>query len=144
MRQIKDSRVKSFNTFDEAMQFVKYGIEKPLVEACKYATQIQLVYKVLVIIDTIYTAPGNAVQTPEKSLYRGPKSQDLVLFRKLIEQDKVDLVVDTIWKNPRYLIGAGDTPTILKVSKMIKHFFYEVPYIIFNEQQKYVYVLTLT
>lgn len=51
----------------------------------------------------------------EKSLYRGPKSQDLVTFRKLIEQNKVDAVLETVWKNPRYLIGSGDTPTILKV-----------------------------
>lgn len=58
------------------------------------------------------------MQTPEKSLHSGPKSQDLVLFRKNIEQGHIEKVIDTIWKNPRYLIGAGDTPTILKVTEM--------------------------
>lgn len=57
------------------------------------------------------TANGN-----DKPAYRGPKSQELVQFRKLIEQSKYDQVRDTVWRNPRYLIGSGDTPALLKES----------------------------
>lgn len=54
---------------------------------------------------------------PEKvSSFRGPTSQELVKFRKAIEQDNYETVFDTIWSNPRYLIGSGDTPSILKES----------------------------
>lgn len=50
------------------------------------------------------------------SSYRCPISQELVKFRKSIEQGNYDLVYTTVWANPRYLIGSGDTPTILKES----------------------------
>lgn len=40
----------------------------------------------------------------------------MVKFRKAIEQGNYDSVHDTIWTNPRYLIGSGDTPSILKES----------------------------
>lgn len=52
----------------------------------------------------------------DKPSFRGPKSQELVQFRKLIEQSKYDQVRDTAWKNPRFLIGSGDTPALLKES----------------------------
>lgn len=58
------------------------------------------------------------VQSPERSVFSGPKSQDLVLFRKNIEQGNIHKVIETIWLNPRYLVGAGDTPTILKVTEI--------------------------
>lgn len=58
--------------------------------------------------------------TPERgekiSSFRGPTSQELVKFRKSIEQGNYDTVSDTIWANPRYLVGSGDTPSILKES----------------------------
>lgn len=60
-------------------------------------------------------ANGSAPAT-EKPSFRGPKSQELVQFRKLIEQSKYELVRETVWRNPRFLIGSGDTPALLKES----------------------------
>jgi hypothetical protein len=50
----------------------------------------------------------------EKSIFKAPKSQELVKFRKEIEANNLQSVYDTIWANPRYLISSGDTPSILK------------------------------
>lgn len=40
----------------------------------------------------------------------------MIKFRKCIEQGNHQSVYETVWSNPRYLIGSGDTPTILKES----------------------------
>lgn len=50
------------------------------------------------------------------SSFRAPSSQELVKFRKLIEQGDIENVHKTFWSNPRYLVSSGDTPTILKES----------------------------
>ena len=50
----------------------------------------------------------------EKSLFVAPKSQDLVAFRKEIEANNLQVVYETIWNNPRFLVSSGDTPSILK------------------------------
>lgn len=50
----------------------------------------------------------------EKSNFPAPKSQDLVKFRKEIEQNNVQKVYEIICTNPRYLVSSGDTPAILK------------------------------
>lgn len=48
--------------------------------------------------------------------FRGPTSQELVKFRKMIEQADLESARNLIWSNPRYLVSSGDTPTILKES----------------------------
>jgi ankyrin repeat and LEM domain-containing protein 2 len=50
----------------------------------------------------------------EKSCFPAPKSQELVKFRKEIEQNNVQKVYEMIYSNPRYLVSSGDTPAILK------------------------------
>lgn len=61
-------------------------------------------------------SPPTPAVVSDKPAFRSLKSQELVLFRKMIEQGKLDAVAEAAWKNPRYLIGSGDTPSILKVS----------------------------
>lgn len=71
-------------------------------------------------IKLLSSLPFTAITQPERgekaSSFRGPTSQELVKFRKCIEQGNCEAVYDTIWMNPRYLIGSGDTPSILKES----------------------------
>lgn len=50
----------------------------------------------------------------EKTVFRAPTKQELTKFRKLIEENNLDMINHTIWKNPRYLVSSGDTPTSLK------------------------------
>ncbi|KAG4077850.1 hypothetical protein HA402_013784 [Bradysia odoriphaga] len=91
----KEARLKEFKTNEEAVNFSKNGMA------------------VLPINTTMSSSPSTV---HDKSPFRGPKTQELVAFRKSIEQGKLDVVRETIWNNPRYLIGSGDTPTILKES----------------------------
>ena len=57
----------------------------------------------------------NLALEAEKSAFKGPKIQDLVQLRKLIEKGDVDAVSSLVWSNPRYLISGADTPVILHV-----------------------------
>ncbi|KAL1428825.1 hypothetical protein MTO96_002544 [Rhipicephalus appendiculatus] len=50
----------------------------------------------------------------KSSNYRAPKSQDLVQLRKAIEAGDATFFKQSVWSNPRYLVGSGDTPTILQ------------------------------
>lgn len=50
----------------------------------------------------------------ERSAFPAPKSQELVQFRKEIEQNNLQKVYEMIHMNPRYLVSSGDTPAILK------------------------------
>ena len=49
------------------------------------------------------------------SSFKTPTVQELMSFRKLIEQDKRAEVLEAIRRNPKYLIASGDTPAILQV-----------------------------
>lgn len=54
----------------------------------------------------------------EKTLFKAPKAQELVKFRKAIEIGDLELVKKYVDENPRYLISNGDTPSILQVSDL--------------------------
>lgn len=99
IKEQKKARFKVFKTREEAENFAINGAEQIYNE-----------------IPTTPTAPSNP-RPPNngESKFRGPSSQALVLFRKLIENGDLLKVKQTVWDNPRYLISSGDTPSILKV-----------------------------
>lgn len=68
-------------------------------------------------IDFFLVAPPLSqppMKSLEKSNFPGIKPQQYVAFRKEIEQNNVQKVYEMICTNPRYLVGSGDTPSILK------------------------------
>ncbi|XP_030371351.1 uncharacterized protein LOC115621757 [Scaptodrosophila lebanonensis] len=50
----------------------------------------------------------------ERPPFRAPTKHELIEFRKHIEAGNCKQVKRLVWKNPRYLISSGDTPTTLK------------------------------
>ena len=52
--------------------------------------------------------------TDPVSNFKGPTPQELVKFRNFIERGLRQEFLETVLKNPRYLIGPGDTPVILQ------------------------------
>ncbi|KAL8583378.1 hypothetical protein ACOMHN_035360 [Nucella lapillus] len=59
------------------------------------------------------TNSNNLALEAEKSAFKGPKVQELLQFRRLVEKGDTESVKMTVWSNPRYLITGADTPVIL-------------------------------
>lgn len=135
MKHRKEARMRTFSSRTDATQFATYGIhipnlilnshEKMLLRNSELATRSAIKASmqpvgpsngfVKQLTKDTEIANSNSSNS-DRPNHRGPKSQELVQFRKLIEQGKQDQVSDMVWKNPRYLIGSGDTPSLLKES----------------------------
>ncbi|CAK9809848.1 Ankyrin repeat and LEM domain-containing protein 2 [Anthophora quadrimaculata] len=96
IKEFKTGRLKSFKKQSEAEEYARTGFEKT-----NYVNNT--------IIPT--TVP---VIEEKANNFKTPRSQELVCFRKLIKDGDLCAVKTTIWGNPRYLIGSGDTPAILQ------------------------------
>lgn len=97
IKEFKTGRLKSFKKCSEAEEYAKTGFEKT---NCVNNTLV----------------PSTAPTVEEKSSnFKAPRSQELVCFRNLIKDGDLYAVKNTVWGNPRYLIGSGDTPAILHV-----------------------------
>lgn len=88
IKEVKTARFKSFASRDDATYFATYGST---------------------------SGPGNPSVVAESTPFRSPKRPEVYAFRKLVEVDDLQSVERIIWENPRYLIGIGDTPTIMQV-----------------------------
>ncbi|XP_042883967.1 uncharacterized protein LOC122260656 isoform X2 [Penaeus japonicus] len=95
MKKYRGSRFKAFRSYEEALQFAENGPDVAITQ------------------DTGNGPDGN-LNAERPSPFRGPKSQDLVKFRKSIEKDDMSYFMKCINENPRYLVSSGDTPAILQ------------------------------
>ncbi|KAL7030023.1 hypothetical protein ACKWTF_006483 [Chironomus riparius] len=105
----KDSRFNKFKNLEDALKFAKSGAQANI---CRQDSS-----SILDTISLLKSPPPNQPviqRSLEKSNFPAPKSQDLVKFRKEIEQNNVQKVYELINLNPRYLVSSGDTPAILK------------------------------
>lgn len=87
----KTARFKVFKSATEAERFSIFGQESPV--------------KQIIEKDT------SNVSTSFKSL----KPDELVAFRRLIEDGELDKVKQAVNSNPRFLVNGGDTPSIIQV-----------------------------
>ncbi|KAL3215886.1 hypothetical protein MRX96_033359 [Rhipicephalus microplus] len=96
VKKYRGARFKAFGSREEAAAF-------------------SLTPAVAVVESTDVPDSTTAALIGEKSSnYRAPKSQDLVQLRKAIEAGDATFFKQSVWSNPRYLVGSGDTPTILQ------------------------------
>ncbi|XP_073994099.1 ankyrin repeat and LEM domain-containing protein 2 isoform X2 [Rhodnius prolixus] len=98
LKQHKRARFKAFSSKMDALYFTKFGCTLPS-DPNKIAVQ-----------KTIQSTQAHQ----EKTLFKAPKAQELVKFRKAIEIGDLELVKKYVDENPRYLISNGDTPSILQ------------------------------
>lgn len=98
MKKYRGSRFKAFRTYEDALMFSEAG-----AAASQGGTGEE---------GAITPQPLLNVEKP--SPYRGPKSQDLVKFRKSIERGDFDYFTRCVMENPRYLVSSGDTPAVLQ------------------------------
>lgn len=101
IKENKKARMKSFKNLSDAEAYAKTGH----VQSCGSNP-------------TVVVTPTTTVAVTQEicSNFKAPKPQELVSFRKLIENGNIENVRSIIWANPRYLISGGDTPAILQVS----------------------------
>lgn len=97
IKEFKKARLKTFRNRADAEAYAITGHEYP---------QFFGSYK------TATVSANNVTEEKSASL----KPQDLVSFRKLIENGDLESVKNTVRTNTRYLISSGDTPAILHVS----------------------------
>lgn len=98
IKEFKTGRLKSFKKRSEAEEYAQTGFEKS-----NYVNS------------TLINASVPVVEEKSNN-FKAPRSQDLICFKKLIKDGDLYAVKTTVWGNPRYLIGSGDTPAILQVS----------------------------
>ncbi|XP_060830674.1 ankyrin repeat and LEM domain-containing protein 2 [Bombus pascuorum] len=96
IKEFKTGRLKSFKKRSEAEEYAQTGFEKS-----NYMNS------------TLINATVPVVEEKSNN-FKAPRSQDLICFKKLIKDGDLYAVKTTIWGNPRYLIGSGDTPAILQ------------------------------
>ncbi|CAL7945139.1 unnamed protein product [Xylocopa violacea] len=96
IKEFKTGRLKSFKKLSEAEEYARTGFEK-----ANYINN--------------KSAPIVVPVAEEKSNnFKAPQPQELICFKKLIHYGDLYDVKTTVWANPRYLIGSGDTPAILQ------------------------------
>lgn len=97
IKEHKKARLKTFKSRSDAEAYARTGY----VQSC----------------GSNLTSTSTSVATQEiSSNFKALKPQDMVDFRKLIENGSIENVQNIVWANPRYLISGGDTPAILQVS----------------------------
>ncbi|XP_033351446.1 ankyrin repeat and LEM domain-containing protein 2 [Bombus vosnesenskii] len=96
IKEFKTGRLKSFKKRSEAEEYAQTGFEKS-----NYVNS------------TLINATVPVVEEKSNN-FKAPRSQDLICFKKLIKDGDLYAVKTTVWENPRYLIGSGDTPAILQ------------------------------
>ncbi|XP_020300811.1 ankyrin repeat and LEM domain-containing protein 2 isoform X2 [Pseudomyrmex gracilis] len=94
IKEHKKARVKTFKNRSDAEAYARTGEQ-------------------LSLSNSFIAFPVVAMQE-QSSNFKTLKSQELVSFRKLIENGDLESVKRAVWENPRYLISSGDTPAILQ------------------------------
>lgn len=111
LKDNKDSRLKAFKNRNDALKFAKSGINSNNLSRQDSSS---ILHSLSILKSPPPSIEKQVLRNLEKSNYPSLKTQELVKFRKEIEQNNVQKVYEMINTNPRYLVSSGDTPSILK------------------------------
>lgn len=100
VKKYKKARFKSFKIKQEAVEFAVHGSAIVAITSPALSENLEATDPII---------------GEKPSPFKGPKAQDLVRLRKMIECGDMFMFRVTVWDNPRYLISSGDTPAILQV-----------------------------
>jgi hypothetical protein len=103
LKTYKRARFKPFKKREDAVEFAVHGSEI-LVVTSELSENLEAT---------------NPAVGEKPSPFKGPKAQDLVQLRKVIERGDICTFKITVWENPRYLVSSGDTPAILQVCSFL-------------------------
>lgn len=92
VKKCKGARFKAFKTRSEAERFSQ---------------------SLSVVEENVAASLSSSALADPASHFKGPKPQELIEFRKVIEHGSLEEFREIVFKNPRYLVGSGDTPVIL-------------------------------
>ncbi|XP_023576429.1 ankyrin repeat and LEM domain-containing protein 2 [Octodon degus] len=119
VKMIKGSRFKAFPTREDAEKFAR-GICDYFPSPSRASSPLSPV-KVAPLFssggwkDGLCFSESETINKDGANSYKNPRVQDLTSkLRKAVEQGEEKAFSDLIWSNPRYLIGSGDTPTIVQ------------------------------
>ncbi|PSN53579.1 hypothetical protein C0J52_00962 [Blattella germanica] len=101
VKKFKKARFKAFKTRHDAVKFAIYGSEILTVSSPTVGENLDVI--------------SSPVVGEKPSPFKGPKNQDLVRLRRIIECGDIPTFRFIVWDNPRYLVSSGDTPAILQV-----------------------------
>ncbi|KAK3735098.1 hypothetical protein QZH41_011263, partial [Actinostola sp. cb2023] len=94
VKQLKGARFKHFKTREEAERFSLSSVSSSVSSPGPFAS---------------YQKPLDPVGN-----FKKPTPQELIKFRKIIEQGNYQEFLSIVNSNPKYLISSGDTPVILQ------------------------------
>ena len=102
IKGLAGARFKKFDSQAAAEEFSQKNVVEEVVEKTDSPSTIPV--------------PSPVKQSPSERAnnFPGVKTQDLSMFRIMIEEGDVESFLDCVQRNPRYLITAGDAPEILK------------------------------
>jgi hypothetical protein len=124
----ENRRFKSFKSFEEA-----YAFSYECNEFTQYSSyQMKTAESNNAIKAENSQNRGSSSQDAEKLPFSAPKKPEMNELRSLIEKNIIETVREKVLSNPRFLISAGDTPTLVQVNKYtFLHYTYKLYYFLY-------------
>lgn len=98
LKKYKNSRFKVFDNYDDAFNF-----------SLEYSFQEEKSFIAKPDDDSNFNPEMSSIF----SSYKAPTNPDLAKFRKMIQSNEIDNIVELLNRNPRYLINSCETPVLL-------------------------------
>ncbi|XP_068099521.1 ankyrin repeat and LEM domain-containing protein 2 isoform X2 [Hyperolius riggenbachi] len=114
-KMLKGSRFKAFHSREEAEKFAKGLCEYFPSPGKSSLPSSPVKMSSSLLRDGAMSPEADSLNKEKANSFKSPRTQDLTAkLRKAVEKGDLTTFSDLIWSNPRYLIGAGDNPTVVQ------------------------------